>query len=170
MNKVAVFGAGSEVGKNTVLLFSRFGYEVMAFVYTEDDIEKIPGVEYILVGPNDDSAVEEALEQARIVFLGLLFNQRNANRIIDIQDCLFNTVDISEDLPLDKFFYMIEEDNNNGYSDEQVVAVQASLNAYVEDADLKQVKLSQDDYVAELAAFMDEELASIAPRHRIVNF
>lgn len=170
MNKIAVFGAGSEVGKRTVALFSQFGYEVIAFVYTEQDIEKIPGVEYMLVGPNDDIAVEEALEQARIVFLGLLFNQKNAQRIIDIQDCLLNTVDVSEDLPLDKFFYLIEEDKNNGYSDDQVLAVQDSLNAYVENADLKQHKLSQENYLAELEAFVLEEFAEIAPRHRIVNF
>lgn len=68
------------------------------------------------MGPNDDSVVEEALEQARIVFLVLLFNPNNAQRIIDIQDCVLNTVDMSEDLPLDKFLYMIEQNQNSSCS------------------------------------------------------
>lgn len=89
---------------------------MIAFVYLKADIDKIPGVEFILVGPNDDSVVEEALEQARIVFLVLLFNPNNAQRIIDIQDCVLNTVDMSEDLPLDKFLYMIEQNQNSSCS------------------------------------------------------
>ena len=142
---------------------------MIAFVYLKADIDKIPGVEFILVGPNDDSVVEEALEQARIVFLVLLFNPNNAQRIIDIQDCVLNTVDMSEDLPLDKFLYMIEQDQNNSYFDEQIAAVQSSLITYVEDADLKQQRLSQANYLAELETFISGEIATITSyQHTII--
>lgn len=53
----------------------------------------------------------------------------------------------------------------------KITAIQSSLITYVEDADLKQQRLSQANYLAELETFISGEIATIASyQHTIILY
>ena len=131
MDKVAIIGATSAIGRQAVEQFSMGGYKILAAHYEDVEVPNLPGVEYIFIQPGDAAIVEDILEQSRIVILPVITKICDIPKLIHYEERLFNIIDICEDLLIDEFCYTIANAEHPDEIDFEMKQVQKRLKEYI---------------------------------------